>query len=96
MGAIMSLFANLWKARFKSGKLNSDPLQREYADLLINAAEGGIFPEYALKAFVDTYDWKRDDKELRLAHALKMVKARRPDLHKEAVNIAIRFSLDRD
>jgi hypothetical protein len=88
-GSDMGFFASLWKARFGAEKLNSDPIQREFAENLICAAEGGFFQEFAVKLFVDKYGWSQSEKELRLAHALKIVKALRPDLHKEARTIGI-------
>jgi hypothetical protein len=89
-GGIMGFLASLFTARFRSEKLNSDPIQREFAAFLINAAEGGFFQESALKLFIDKYGWSQSEKEWRLAHALAIVKAIRPDVRKDAKEIGLK------
>ena len=87
----MGFFASLFTARFRSEKLNSDPIQHEFAKLLIAAAEdGGFFQEMAVKLFIDSHGWTRSEKELRAAHAAAIVKSNRPDLYKAAKEIAIK------
>lgn len=88
----MGFFASLFTARFRSEKLNADPIQREFADHLIVAADGGFFQEMAVKLFIDKYGWSRSEKELRLAHALAIVKVIRPDIHKDAKEIGLKKS----
>ncbi|MDO8877996.1 MAG: hypothetical protein Q8M24_00075 [Pseudolabrys sp.] len=87
----MGLWSLLFRARSGGEKLNADPVQREFADELIAAADtGDIFQMYAVKVFVDSRGWSPEDKELRLAHALNIVKVMRPDLYKEAKNIGFK------
>lgn len=86
----MGLFSSLYAAWVGGRKLNSDPIQREFADNLIAAAESGFFQEAAVKLFVDKFWWSQDEKEIRLAHALKIVKALRPDLYREAKEIGLK------
>ena len=87
----MGFLASLFTARFRSGKLDSDPIQHEFADHLKAAAEGGFFQEAAIKPFVDKYGWSRSEKELRFAHALSIVKATRPDIHKDAKEVGLKW-----
>ncbi len=86
----MGFFASLFAAPFRREKLDADPIQRELADQLIAAADGGIFQQMAVKIFVDKYGWSRSEKELRLVHALAIVKSDRPDIHKDAKEIALK------
>ena len=83
----------LRSVRARGAELNSDPIQRELAETLMAAAvDGGLFKEMAVKVFIDMHEWPRSEREVRIAHALNIVKAIRPDLYKEAKAIGFKYA----
>jgi hypothetical protein len=86
LGFIRALFAS----EPRRDELNSDPVQNDLVHQLIEAAEGSIFQEIAIKDFVDESGWSRPEKELRLAHALAVVRRMRPDVFDTARKIGMR------
>ena len=86
----MGLFRMLFGARKWGAALDADPAQPRFADALITAADGDLLSEFALKLFIDSYGWHQDEKEIRLAHALRIVEQMRPDLHAEAREVGLK------
>jgi hypothetical protein len=61
-------------------KLNREPEQQELARLFIDCAEGRKSWE-AIFEFAVPREWSRDERELRITHALSLVKVQRRDLY---------------
>jgi hypothetical protein len=65
---------------FSIPKLNREPEQHELAQLFIECAEGRKSWE-AIFDFLVPREWPRDERELRITHALSLVKVQRRDLY---------------
>src|SRR5262245_27293938 len=68
---------------FSIPELNREPEQHELARLFIDCTEGRRSWE-AIFDFLVPREWSRDERELRITHALSLVKVQRPDLYAEA------------
>ncbi|HMG78011.1 MAG TPA: hypothetical protein VK591_04960 [Xanthobacteraceae bacterium] len=68
---------------FSIPKLNCEPEQHELAQLFIDYADSRK-PWQAIFEFLEAREWPRDVRELRITHALSLVKVHRRDVYPEA------------
>jgi hypothetical protein len=68
---------------FSIQKLNREPEQHELAQLFIDYADGRK-PWEAIFEFLEPRQWPRDVRELRITHALSLVKVHRRDVYPQA------------
>jgi hypothetical protein len=73
----------MFRYLFSIPKLNREPEQHELARLFIDCTEGRQ-PWEAVADLVASRQWSRDERELRITHALSLVKLNRRDLYREA------------
>lgn len=68
---------------FSIPKLNRKPEQHELAQLFIDYADGRVAPQ-AILDFLEPRRWPRDVRELRITHALSLIKVHRRDVYDRA------------
>jgi hypothetical protein len=79
---------------FSIPKLNREPEQHELAQLFIDYAEGRKHWQ-ALFDFLEPRQWSRDVWDLRITHALSLVKVHRRDVYPQACEVGQLLMLGR-
>ncbi|HEV2631325.1 MAG TPA: hypothetical protein VGV41_22100 [Pseudolabrys sp.] len=80
----------VWKVFLNKRKWDHDPVQRRLAELIIEGAQGPM-GSVVIRTFVLDQNWSASEETDRLAHAVTLVRAQRPDLYHEAAQIAGEF-----